>query len=287
VPRVTTPPIPPPPDDKRFVMDYSLFRVAKQLRMLGYDVKCDPTVQKEQILHLAQRENRIVVTGSTHLLPMLQRVNRHASNNAPTTTHAPPQQRKRVVIGYTSDGESEYGSDNDDAHDLCDAPIRFVQVKSMDTYGESIRRIAQAVGLTWDTKRVFSRCVGCNSLIEAATKAEVASAVHTAVLRIYQQFYKCQGCGKVYWGVDNGTIVNYKALRTLEQLKRLCCPGSGGEVSEELQRHLMSFPRVVKAAIFSFLPASDLRSVEIVFPALVDLIASVERGNVMKFPKGQ
>jgi uncharacterized protein with PIN domain len=262
----------------RFVMDFSLCRVAKQLRLLGFDVVCNPAIRKEQILHLCAAEGRVVVTGSRHLVPCLERLRRLSARECVRT-------KARRVVAYNSDGESEYSSSDDE---VGARGIQYILVKSTDVHHVTMRHIIQTLGLRWDPRKVFSRCVSCNLLIVAIEKSTAETHVHPTVFRVYSNFYQCPGCLKVYWGVDNGVIVNYKALRTIDYL-RSYCHGVGGVIAmregvgEGLQRHLMSYPRSVKTLIFRFCSADELAVVVEAFPMFRDLVGIVLSGASAKF----
>jgi uncharacterized protein with PIN domain len=281
-------------DAWRFVMDYSLCRVAKQLRLLGYDVVCSPSIRKEQILYLCAAEGRVVVTGSRHLVPCLERLKRLAEEEggphggrgaAPAATKRPPPRRKAVA--YNSDGESEYSSSDDECTPH-PRGITYIVVKSTDVHHVNMRAIVQALQLKWDLTKVFSRCVTCNLLIQRVEKGVAESRVHPTVFRVYMNFYQCPGCLKVYWGVDNGVIVNYKALRTIDYLKSFC-HGVGGVIAmkegvgEGMQRHVMAYPRAVKTCIFSFLGREDLERMVEALPMFAELVKIVLSGSSTKF----
>ena len=51
------------------------------------------------------------------------------------------------------------------------------------------------LGTDW----IFSRCTGCNVLVESVSPAEVATQVPARVLLQTTVFYRCQRCGKVFW----------------------------------------------------------------------------------------
>lgn len=55
--------------------------------------------------------------------------------------------------------------------------------------------------------RPLSRCLECNTPLEAAAPAEVADLVPPYVLKTQRQFLRCAGCGRVYWaGTHRGRI---------------------------------------------------------------------------------
>ncbi len=45
----------------------------------------------------------------------------------------------------------------------------------------------------------FRRCLRCNALIEPVPKAIVLDRLPPRTRRHYDQFYRCAGCGRVYW----------------------------------------------------------------------------------------
>ncbi|MFC1607156.1 Mut7-C RNAse domain-containing protein [Candidatus Latescibacterota bacterium] len=59
---------------------------------------------------------------------------------------------------------------------------------------EVIRRFDLILGL-----KPFSRCLVCNGIVEETQKADINEELDPMTLRIYDQFYRCSDCGKVYW----------------------------------------------------------------------------------------
>ncbi len=45
----------------------------------------------------------------------------------------------------------------------------------------------------------FNRCMECNSLLESVLKREVEAALPKGVTCHYNEFWRCTGCGRVYW----------------------------------------------------------------------------------------
>ena len=45
----------------------------------------------------------------------------------------------------------------------------------------------------------ISRCPKCNALLGVVAKKEVADEIPEATSKNYEEFWKCRGCGKVYW----------------------------------------------------------------------------------------
>jgi hypothetical protein len=44
-----------------------------------------------------------------------------------------------------------------------------------------------------------TRCPECGTLIKIARKSEVKGLIHPAVHAAHRRFWRCPGCGKVYW----------------------------------------------------------------------------------------
>ncbi len=59
--------------------------------------------------------------------------------------------------------------------------------------------LAGRFGFKLEIDLSVSRCPKCNALIGVVTKEEVADEIPEATSKHYEEFWKCQGCGKVYW----------------------------------------------------------------------------------------
>ena len=62
------------------------------------------------------------------------------------------------------------------------------------TTGIAVRRFDLAGQI-----RPFSRCAACNGLIEPVAKADVLERLEPKTKQYYDTFFRCTGCGKVYW----------------------------------------------------------------------------------------
>ncbi|MCX8061507.1 MAG: Mut7-C RNAse domain-containing protein, partial [Anaerolineales bacterium] len=47
--------------------------------------------------------------------------------------------------------------------------------------------------------RPFRRCLRCNGLLQAVTKAEVLAQLQPLTRLYYDKFHRCAGCGQIYW----------------------------------------------------------------------------------------
>ena len=59
--------------------------------------------------------------------------------------------------------------------------------------------LAERFGYKLEIDLRCSRCPKCNAELAAVAKDEVADEIPEATSRYYSEFWKCMGCGKVYW----------------------------------------------------------------------------------------
>jgi uncharacterized protein with PIN domain len=132
----------------RFVADRMIGRLARMLRLLGYDTAYQPELKPAGLAELAWREGRIILTrGDTRLrFP-------GAINVFSIRSEYPPEQLREVVAEFSLDAKS---------------------------------------GL-------WTRCTVCNGVISPAAKEEIQGLVKPEVYGLYSEFYRCVGCGRVYW----------------------------------------------------------------------------------------
>ncbi len=45
----------------------------------------------------------------------------------------------------------------------------------------------------------FRRCLRCNALLESVPKERVAASLPPGTAALYDEFFRCTGCGQVYW----------------------------------------------------------------------------------------
>jgi len=132
----------------RFAADRMLGRLARMLRLLGYDTLYSPTVTLSQLQETAQRGDRIVLTrgDAPKRFPSLPNVYSVKSEH-------PPEQLQDVVGHYSLDARA---------------------------------------GL-------WTRCTLCNAPIERVEKKQVESLLQPKILQFYAEFFRCTGCGHIYW----------------------------------------------------------------------------------------
>ncbi len=138
------------PHTIRFAVDRMLGRLARMLRMLGYDAFYSQQVSPEELLGLAGRDGRLILTRGEveRRFPKAARI-----NILSIRSESPPQQLRQIV---------------DELH------------------------------LDWESG-LCTRCTECNTEIVGVEKGGVESEVPPRVFQAYSEFYRCRGCGRVYW----------------------------------------------------------------------------------------
>ena len=150
------------PDQIRFAADRMLGRLAKLLRLLGYDTLYSPNTTTAQLEQIARGGERVVLTRGAI------------------------EKRFPQVAVFRVD--SEYAPEQ--MHEVVE---RF--------------RLDTRAGL-------WTRCTLCNAMIERVDKAAIQGAVAPKVFRIYEEFFRCSGCGHIY---RRGSHVE-RIVRNLETL---------------------------------------------------------------------
>jgi len=64
---------------------------------------------------------------------------------------------------------------------------------------EQLREVVQGLDLKIVDNSLFSRCLKCNSVLEAASRKDVWEQVPEYIWLTHQQFRRCQDCGQIYW----------------------------------------------------------------------------------------
>jgi hypothetical protein len=152
----------------RFVADAHLGRLARYLRLLGFDTRYENDLGDAKLAAIARREGRILLSRDRALLA------------GPALTHGlwVPSTRPREQVAQV--------------------------VERLDLY-----RLL----------RPFTRCTVCNGLLAAVDRAEVAAELPERVRRAFDAFWRCQGCGRLYWQGSH-----YQRLRALVEQIAAACP---------------------------------------------------------------
>ena len=125
-----------------------LGRLAKLLRLLGYDTWYARDMSTTHLLEIARQSARVVLTRGD-----LQKRFPNIANVHSLKSEFPPEQLRELVERF-----------------------------GLDTHSA-----------------LWTRCTLCNSRIARVEKRDVESRVDPKVLRIYEEFFRCTGCGHIYW----------------------------------------------------------------------------------------
>ena len=134
-------------DEIRFVAEMTLGKLAKWLRILGFDTFYSPDISENQLINAGKQ--RILLT----------RIQRIRDKNL----------SKECIF-----------------------------ITSNDPF-EQIREVIQALGITQNDIRPFSRCIRCNASIRRIQKDDVRKMVPDYVWETQDTFRICVICHRIYW----------------------------------------------------------------------------------------
>lgn len=158
------------PAEIRFAADRMLGRLARLLRLLGYDTVYARDLTPQQLEELARPEGRVILTCG--------RIERRFSN-----------------------------------------PAGIVALTAYDT-SQQLREIVERLKL--DTHSGFlTRCTLCNTLLSPVEKEQVRKEVPPRAFEAYAEFFRCAGCGQVYW---RGSHVERMEKKLVEILGAIDAP---------------------------------------------------------------
>jgi uncharacterized protein len=131
----------------KFIADVMVGKLARWLRILGFDVVYSNKFEDDEIIRIAEAEDRLILTRDTGLIS------------------------RRIKARWLFI-----------ASDHCREQLRQV----IDTF--SLREF-----------HVFTRCVECNTPLNAVDKESVFEKVPPFVYLTQKRFAMCPSCNRVYW----------------------------------------------------------------------------------------
>jgi uncharacterized protein len=139
---------PRPLRQTRFAADVHLGRLARYLRLLGFDTLYRTHWSDAELAEAAVSERRILLTRDRGLL-----------------------KRSAVDHGYLVRSNEPHAQ-----------------------LGEVLERFDLRSAL-----RPFSRCMACNGEVRPVPKDEIAGRLPPRTARYYDEFWRCERCGRLYW----------------------------------------------------------------------------------------
>ena len=67
-----------------------------------------------------------------------------------------------------------------------------------DMTREQLLEVIERYGL-WPKRAPFTRCLNCNGALAAVAKESARSLVPDETFAIFEEFFRCEDCGKIYW----------------------------------------------------------------------------------------
>lgn len=147
----------------KFMADSMLGRLARWLRLLGYDTLYYPRIEDPQLLKIARDEDRILLTKDTRLVRR-RGMRKYAGGN----TYAEAD-KTRITYFLLSENNP------------------FEQLKTVIS------------NLKLKDFSLMSRCAVCNALIAGIPKENIKDLVPEYVYQTSGDFKQCEGCKKLYW----------------------------------------------------------------------------------------
>lgn len=136
----------------KFIADCHLGKVAKYLRIFGFDTLYFQSIDDNDILCIAQKEGRIILTSDRELY------SRAKGLDAFYVLHARfEEQLERIFLHFK-------------LFESC-APL--------------------------------SRCIKCNGNLVKIKKSEVIEELQSKTKKYFDNFYRCEACGSLYWHGDH------------------------------------------------------------------------------------
>lgn len=132
----------------RFILDAHLGKLAKYLRMLGFDTLYHNDFGDNEIIEIAAKDNRIILSRDKLLL-----------------------KSKSTSPGY--------------------------YVRATEKH-EQLKEIVMKFNL-YDQFKSFTRCMTCNTELVPRSREEVTGMVNEDTLQIFNEFFYCPVCDKVFW----------------------------------------------------------------------------------------
>ncbi len=145
--------------ETKFILDVHLGKLAKLLRMTGFDTLYRNNLEDKEIIALALAQNRIILTRDRGILK-----NSVVRKGYYIRSQKPEEQLKGVLARFQ-----------------LHSSIKFL-----------------------------SRCIACNDKIEKVEKKDIAQKLKPATSKYFNRFFRCTGCGRIYWeGSHYDRMMNY------------------------------------------------------------------------------
>ncbi|KAG2381838.1 hypothetical protein C9374_006222 [Naegleria lovaniensis] len=174
----------------KFITDSCITKIAKHIRLLGYDCISDSSYSPNYIIFTAKQENRIIITCSPTLVTKIKKENKMINVKLPNDY-------------YDSSEEEESSKPNSNA-----SPIRYLYVNPKNSeFHEAITEIVNNFKLVYHPAKIFTRCLKCNDPVECIIP-QTEDQVNTLITimggqHIYKLYghtvTRCPCCTRLFW----------------------------------------------------------------------------------------
>ena len=89
------------------------------------------------------------------------------------------------------------------------------------TEAEKLAELARRFNISLELDVAVSRCPKCNSRISTVPKEEVLNSIPEATATYYDEFWKCPGCGHIYWQGSHWKRIEKTLTDAKENLQKL------------------------------------------------------------------
>jgi len=134
--------------ETKFILDCHLGKLAKYLRMLGFDTLYSNSFEDDEIIDIADEQHRIILTRDKLLL-----------------------RSQKISHGY--------------------------YIRTIDKH-EQLKEVVRKFDLHSQFLS-FTRCMTCNSCLQKVNKEDIIHKIEPETATIYNEFYMCKPCDKVFW----------------------------------------------------------------------------------------
>ncbi len=76
--------------------------------------------------------------------------------------------------------------------------LRVTKIETYDLILQ-IKKVLQDNNVVFNEDDILSRCSTCNAVLEKVSKEEIKDLVPERVFQNHEVFWRCPGCGKIYW----------------------------------------------------------------------------------------
>ena len=123
---------------------------------------------------------------------------------------------KNLIKMANSESRVLLTRDQELVHQALKKGVKTFFVKGIDNI-ETLVDLANTFGFNFKIEISISHCPKCNMLIRLVTKESVLLEIPELTALHYEEFWKCNGCGQVYWQGAHWKMI----IKTLEEAKRI------------------------------------------------------------------